>query len=56
VVNYPDLNERERLFERCRDEFVGTSPEKIDAFNDPMPFVEQDQPEDLLVQVIQARR
>src|SRR5580698_456235 len=24
MVNYPDLNERERLFERCRDEFVGT--------------------------------
>jgi hypothetical protein len=25
MVNYPNLDERERLFDRCRDEFIGTS-------------------------------
>jgi hypothetical protein len=35
---------------------VDRAPEEIDAFNYPVPIVEQDQPEDLIVQVTQARR
>lgn len=41
---------------RAHRSSVDRTSEEIGAFNDPVPLVEQDQPEDLIVQVTEARR